>query len=93
MASLLPAIPAGATLYQRAVTNAIGATASGSNSLGYLGTNKSQLEVVGQLTGQDPTDWVQFPRFRIPAPSSSMSPTSTVPRPFAYRFMMAPARS
>jgi hypothetical protein len=60
MTTLLPAIPAGAVLYQRAVTNAIGATASGANSLGYLGTNKSQLEVVGQLTGQDPTDWYNF---------------------------------
>ena len=58
--TLLPSIPAGATLYQRAVTNAIGATAAASNNLGYLSTNKSQLEVVGQLTGQDPTDFYNF---------------------------------
>jgi hypothetical protein len=58
--TLLPAIPLNSVLYQRAVTNAIGATAASSNSLGYLSTNNSQLEVVGQLTGQDPTDYYNF---------------------------------
>jgi hypothetical protein len=58
--TLLPAIPAGALLYQRAVSNPIGVTAATSNNIGYLATNKSQLEVVGQLTGQDPTDMYNF---------------------------------
>ncbi len=60
MASLLPNIPAGAELYQRAVTNQIGATAGTSNSLGYLSTNRSQLEVVSQLTNQDAVNFFNF---------------------------------
>ena len=57
--SLLP-IPTGALLYQRAVTNPIGVTAATSNSIGYLATNKTQLETVGELTGQDATDMYNF---------------------------------
>src|SRR5271170_4917865 len=56
----LPAIPLGAQLYQRAAINQIGVTAASSNSIGYLGTNRTKLEVVGQLTGQDPTDMYNF---------------------------------
>src|SRR5262249_46238225 len=60
MASLLPAVPPGALLYQRAVTNAIGATAATSNSLGYLSTNRNKLEVVSQLTTQDSINFFNF---------------------------------
>lgn len=59
VASGVPAVGAGVQLFQRAVTNAIGATATTSNNIGYL-NNKTQLEVVGQLTGQDPTDYYNF---------------------------------
>jgi hypothetical protein len=59
-ASSLPTIPAGAVLYQRATTNPIGVTAASSTNIGYLSTNISQLEVVGQLTSQDPTDMYNF---------------------------------
>jgi hypothetical protein len=58
--ALLSNVPLGAVLYQRAATNAIGATAATANNLGYLGTNRTQLEVAGQLTGQDPTDFYSF---------------------------------
>src|SRR5277367_1877628 len=60
MTTVLPSIPAGAVLYQRAVTNSIGVTAATSNSIGYLSTNRTQLEVAGQLTGQDPIDMYNF---------------------------------
>ena len=54
------AIPSNAVLYQRAVVNPIGVTATSSNSIGYLSTNRSQLEIVSQLTQQDPTDMYNF---------------------------------
>jgi hypothetical protein len=53
-------IPPGALLFQRAVTNQIGVTAASSNNIGYLATNSTQLEVVSELTGQDPTDIYNF---------------------------------
>ena len=64
--SLLPtsAVPPGyrpaAPLHQRATSNPIGVTAASSTNIGYLSTNISQFEVIGQLTGQDPTDMYNF---------------------------------
>jgi hypothetical protein len=60
LSSFLPPVPSNALLYQRATTNPIGVTAATSTNLGYLSQNKSQLEVVGQLTGQDPIDMYNF---------------------------------
>jgi len=56
----VPPLPTGALLYQRATTNPIGVTAASSTNIGYLGTNLTQLEVVGELTTQDPTDMYNF---------------------------------
>lgn len=47
-------------LYQQATTNPIGVTAASATNIGYLSENRTQLEVVGQLTGQDPTDMYSF---------------------------------
>src|ERR1700735_5106161 len=55
----VPLVPAGVQLFQRAVSNPIGVTASASNNIGYL-NSKTQLEVAAQLTGQDPTDMYNF---------------------------------
>jgi len=56
----VPRIPLGALLYQRAVQNPIGVTAATSANIGYLKANLSQLEVVSQLTGQDPINMFNF---------------------------------
>jgi len=53
-------IPANAQLFQRAVANQIGVTAASSNNIGYLSTNRTRLEVVSQLTGQDSTNMFNF---------------------------------
>jgi hypothetical protein len=52
--------PSNIAFYQKATTNPIGVTAATSTNIGYLATNKTQLEVVGQLTSQDPTDMYNF---------------------------------
>ena len=55
----IPIVRSGVQLFQRAATNSIGVTAASSNNIGYL-NSKTQLETVGQLTGQDPTDMYNF---------------------------------
>ncbi|MDX2028634.1 MAG: hypothetical protein SFW62_08360 [Alphaproteobacteria bacterium] len=60
LASFLPPVPNGAQLYQRAVANRIGVTPATSENIGWLAKNKSQLEVVSQLTGQDPINMFNF---------------------------------
>lgn len=60
LSSFLPTLPPQARLFQRSVINPIGVTAATSNNIGYLSQNKTQLEVVGQLTGQDPIDMYNF---------------------------------
>ena len=58
--SYLPPLPANAQLFQRAVTNPIGVTASTAVNVGWLNANEGQLEIVGQLTGSDPVDMYKF---------------------------------
>lgn len=60
LASFLPPLPQGAQLFQRAVLNRIGVTAATSENIGWLAKNRSQLEVVSQLTGQDPINMFNF---------------------------------
>jgi hypothetical protein len=49
-----------ATLYQRNATSVLGATASSAIALGDLISNSTQLDVTGQVTGQNDTDYYQF---------------------------------
>jgi hypothetical protein len=60
LSSYLPPLPSQAQLFQRAIINPIGVTAATSGNIGYLSKDKTQLEVVGQLTSQDPIDMYNF---------------------------------
>jgi hypothetical protein len=49
-----------ALLYQKSVTNMINGTAVDAPHVGYLDKNRTQLEIVGTITSQDPYGYYRF---------------------------------
>ena len=47
-------------VFSQSITNLIGGTAATAPMIGYLDSNKTQLEVQGTISQQDPTDYFKF---------------------------------